>query len=55
MLVCTLPSPACMCSATNTRPCSTRLMHGVAFGEHGREGGANEDACQFGPQLGASS
>ena len=24
MLVCTLPSPACMCSATNTRPCSTR-------------------------------
>ncbi len=25
MLVCTLPSPACMCRATNTRPCSTRL------------------------------
>ena len=25
MLVCTLPSPACMCSATQTRPFSTRL------------------------------
>ena len=25
MFVCTLPSPACMCNATNTRPRSTRL------------------------------
>ena len=33
MLVCTLPSPACMCSATNTRPCSTARVDGLEVGD----------------------
>ena len=37
MLVCTLPSPACMCSATNTRLRSTRLWMSLTCFEDRRE------------------
>ena len=46
MLVCTLPSPACMCSATNTRLRSTSRWIAVAAREHRREGEAGEDLLQ---------
>ena len=38
MLVCTLPSPACMCSATNTRPCSTRWCMASTSASSGTNG-----------------
>ncbi len=46
MLVCTLPSPACMCSATNTRLCSTRWWMRVAARRGSAEGAAVEDLAQ---------
>ncbi len=43
MFVCTLPSPACMCSATNTRLRSTSRWMRVALREHRLERAARED------------
>ena len=52
MLVCTLPSPACMCSATNTRLRSTRCWIGAEVVEQRPERSAREQAPQLAAHLG---
>ena len=51
MLVCTLPSPACMCSATNTRPRSTSAWIASTRLHHRLEVAAGEDLAQRLAQL----
>ena len=55
MLVCTLPSPACMCSATNTRLRSTSRVDRVAAREHRRERAPGEDLFQRRLELASST
>ena len=46
MFVCTLPSPACMCRATHTRPRSTRLWISSTSAKDRRESSADEQAAE---------
>ncbi len=50
MLVCTLPSPACMCSATNTRPFSTRAWIASMFARIGSNGRPSK-SCMSGSRT----